>query len=122
MLAVGATDGTVRLLDLRNEKDLGGPVCVSRGAKAPRGGVRQVAFPQLPPRSSTTRGSFEGSTVQADGVIGNGAVNGSRPAWGSSSSSLEALPRRPSSRSGVEGHVRSSSAPRNLGVSGASSL
>ncbi|CAN0490597.1 unnamed protein product, partial [Ectocarpus sp. 8 AP-2014] len=54
-LAAGASDGTVRLVDLRAAREVGGPPKKAyAGPTPPSGGVRALAFQRQPPSRSTS--------------------------------------------------------------------
>lgn len=106
-LAVGASDGTVRLLDLRNERETSQPVAAYAGSKAPPGGVRQVEFqPSHSTRPSTllrSNSNPRGAVVNGDDTAArvsnsaNGGSGGTRAAEGSTSSSSAAVAHHRSS-------------------------
>lgn len=126
-LAVGASDGTVRLLDLRNEKETSQPVAAYGGSKAPPGGVRQVEFqPSHSTRPSAllrSNSNPRGAVVNGDDTVArasssaNGGSGGTSAAEGRASSSSAAVAhhrgssrtsaRSSDSRSGQVGSLRS---------------
>ncbi|CAM9573155.1 unnamed protein product [Ectocarpus fasciculatus] len=84
-LAAGASDGTVRLVDLRTAREVGGPPKKAyAGPTPPSGGVRALAFQRQPPSRSTSS-----AAVAANG---GGSTSATR---GSSSSSLSSSSSRP---------------------------
>lgn len=74
-LVVGASDGTVRLVDLRSAKQAGRPENAYAGPTPPAGGVRDVRFQHVPHRSSnnasasTLASSTDFSSVSVAGSV-----------------------------------------------------
>ncbi|CAM9944105.1 unnamed protein product [Pylaiella littoralis] len=110
MLAVGASDGTARLIDLRTAREVGGPPKKAyAGPSPPSGGVRAVAF-QRQPSSSSARPT---TTPAPSGVGANGGVSPHGGGGGSSTSAKFTSPGLSRHRSAA-GSAASSSASWDL--------
>ncbi|CAM9714098.1 unnamed protein product, partial [Ectocarpus sp. 12 AP-2014] len=102
-LAAGASDGTVRLVDLRTAREVGGPPKKAyAGPTPPSGGVRALAFQRQPPSRSTSAASAAAAATTAPGaaVVGNGGGSTSTRASSSSSLSSSSRSRRPAAAAG----------------------
>eukprot|EP00752_Nemacystus_decipiens_P005893 g5326.t1 len=93
MLAAGASDGTVRLMDLRTAREIGGAPALPKKAYAgpspPSGGVRALAFQRQAPATRTSTNTSSGATSASvvgsgGGGVANGAAKGARASAGSS--------------------------------------
>ncbi|CAM9334251.1 unnamed protein product [Ectocarpus sp. 6 AP-2014] len=93
-LAAGASDGTVRLVDLRTAREVGGPPKKAyAGPTPPSGGVRALAFQRQPPSRSTSAAATA-TTAPGAAVAANGGGSTSARASSSSSLSSSSRPRR----------------------------
>ncbi|CAB1118585.1 unnamed protein product [Ectocarpus sp. CCAP 1310/34] len=104
-LAAGASDGTVRLVDLRTAREVGGPPKKAyAGPTPPSGGVRALAFQRQPPSRSTSAAAAAAATATAPGaaVAANGGGSTSARASSSSSLSSSSRPRRPAAATAGE--------------------
>ncbi|CAM9750722.1 unnamed protein product [Ectocarpus sp. 12 AP-2014] len=102
-LAAGASDGTVRLVDLRTAREVGGPPKKAyAGPTPPSGGVRALAFQRQPPSRSTSAASAAAAAATAPGaaVASNGGGSTSARASSSSSLSSSSRSRRPAAAAG----------------------
>ncbi|CAM9708989.1 unnamed protein product [Ectocarpus sp. 4 AP-2014] len=101
-LAAGASDGTVRLVDLRTAREVGGPPKNAyAGPTPPSGGVRALAFQRQPPfRSTSAAATAAATTAPGAAVAANGSGSMSARASSSSSLSSSSRPRRPAAAAG----------------------
>eukprot|EP00903_Cladosiphon_okamuranus_P011405 g10748.t1 len=84
MLAAGASDGTVRLMDLRTAREIGAGSLKKAyaGPSPPPGGVRALAFQRQPSARSSTAGGATPASVGSG--VSNGTSKVARASTGSS--------------------------------------
>ena len=94
MLSVGASDGTIRLIDLRTASQVGTPKVAYAGPSPPPGGVREVAFQR--PSPCIGIGISSSSSCNSSSCSSNGATSprglGVTESWVSSSGNRTGRP------------------------------